>query len=91
MDTKSQFLSEIASVNSNYNTELIGRAYDTAKSLHEGQLRKSGEPYLIHPVAVAKLLARLGMDEETIVGGLLHDHLFQLVVDVARRFALAGR
>ena len=73
MDTKSQFLSEITSINPNYNTELIGKAYDTAKTLHEGQLRKSGEPYLIHPVAVAKLLARLGMDEETIVGGLLHD------------------
>ena len=95
MDTKSQFLSEIASVNSNYNTELIGRAYDTAKSLHEGQLRKSGEPYLIHPVAVAKLLARLGMDEETIVGGLLHDVVEdtdytrdQLVIEYGEEVAL---
>ena len=36
-------------------------------------LRKSGEPYLIHPMAVAEILADLGMDEETIVAGLLHD------------------
>ena len=72
MDTKSQFLSEITSINPNYNTELIGKAYDTAKTLHEGQLRKSGQPYLIHPVAVAKLLARLGMDEETIGRGTYH-------------------
>ena len=46
---------------------------DKAKLLHEGQLRKSGEPYLIHPVAVAVILAQLGMDDETLVGGLLHD------------------
>lgn len=44
-----------------------------AHKLHEGQLRKSGEPYFIHPIAVAIILAQLGMDEATIVGGLLHD------------------
>ncbi len=37
--------------------------------MHEGQLRKSGEPYLIHPVEVAKILAGLGMDEQTIIAG----------------------
>lgn len=73
METKTQFISEITNINKNYNTELIGKAYDTARRLHDGQLRKSGEPYFIHPIAVAKILAQLGMDEETIVGGLLHD------------------
>lgn len=73
METKAKFLEEITNINPNYNTELIGRAYDTARNLHDGQLRKSGEPYLIHPVAVAKILAELGMDDETLVGGLLHD------------------
>ena len=72
MKTKSQFLKEIQQYKE-YDTTLIGRAYDKAKSLHEGQLRKSGEPYLIHPIAVAVILAQLGMDEETLVGGLLHD------------------
>ena len=72
MVTKSQFLKTIATYKE-YDTDLIGRAYDKAKQLHEGQLRKSGDPYLIHPVAVAVILAQLGMDDETLVGGLLHD------------------
>jgi GTP pyrophosphokinase len=53
--------------------EIITRAYALAKEAHEGQKRKSGEPYLIHPVCVAIILAQLEMDKETIVGGLLHD------------------
>lgn len=73
MDTKPQFLDEILSINPNYDTDIIGKAFDLASRLHEGQLRKSGEPYIIHPIAVAKILARLGMDEATIIGGLLHD------------------
>ena len=73
MITKAEFLEKILSYNSNYNTELIGKAFDKAEALHKGQLRKSGEPYFIHPINVALILAQLGMDEETIVGGLLHD------------------
>ena len=95
METKAKFLEEITSINKNYDTELIGRAFDTAKRLHDGQLRKSGEPYLIHPIAVAKILARLGMDDETIVGGLLHDVVEdteytreQLVEDFSEEIAL---
>ena len=68
-----EFLSYLLSVNPNYDIELIERAYKKAEQQHEGQLRKSGEEYLIHPVAVAKILADLGMDECTIVAGLLHD------------------
>ena len=68
-----EFLDYLLSVNPNYDMELIERAYQKAEQMHEGQLRKSGEPYLIHPVAVAKILADLGMDENTIVAGLLHD------------------
>lgn len=73
MVTKAEFLEKILSINSKYNTELIGKAFDTGQRLHEGQLRKSGEPYFIHPVNVAYILAEMGMDEATIVGGLLHD------------------
>lgn len=51
----------------------IIRAYLTADQAHEGQVRKSGEPYITHPVAVAKILAELGMDEDTLVAALLHD------------------
>ena len=73
MLTKAEFLEELLKYNSNYDTELIGKAFDKAESLHNGQLRKSGEPYFVHPINVALILAQLGMDEETIVGGLLHD------------------
>ena len=68
-----QFFDYLLSVNPHYDMELIERAYKIAERQHEGQMRKSGEPYLIHPVEVAKILADLGMDENTIVAGLLHD------------------
>lgn len=53
--------------------DMITKAYELAKDAHKDQKRKSGEPYLIHPVCVAIILAQLEMDKETIVGGLLHD------------------
>ena len=52
---------------------MIEKAYQIAKQAHEGQLRKSGEPYIIHPLSVAIILADLEMDKETIAAGLLHD------------------
>lgn len=52
---------------------MIERAYLVAKTAHEGQLRKSGEPYIIHPLCVAIILADLELDKETIVAGILHD------------------
>ena len=71
--TKREFLSTIKEYNENYDMDLISRAYDVAEEMHRNQLRKSGEEYLIHPVAVAEILAELGMDSETIAAGLLHD------------------
>lgn len=53
--------------------ERVRRAFEVAYQCHDGQKRKSGEPYIIHPVAVATILAEIGLDEDTIVGGLLHD------------------
>ncbi len=52
---------------------IVTKAYELAKEAHKDQKRKSGEPYLIHPVCVAIILAQIDMDKETIVGGLLHD------------------
>ena len=52
---------------------LIEKAYNQAREAHEGQLRKSGEPYIIHPLCVGIILADLEMDKETIAAGLLHD------------------
>ena len=51
----------------------IREAFDTADAAHEHQLRSSGEPYIIHPLAVAEILADLGLDPDTIIAGLLHD------------------
>lgn len=73
MDTMEQFLDSLLEVNPKYDVQLIGKAYRIADDMHEGQLRKSGEPYMIHPAEVAKILAELGMDDDTIVAGLLHD------------------
>ncbi len=52
---------------------LLQRGYDVAEERHRGQLRKSGDPYITHPLAVATILAELGMDTTTLVAALLHD------------------
>ncbi|MCG7257899.1 bifunctional (p)ppGpp synthetase/guanosine-3',5'-bis(diphosphate) 3'-pyrophosphohydrolase [Corynebacterium sp. ACRQK] len=52
---------------------LLNRAYTTAEKLHEGVKRKSGEPYITHPLAVATIAAEIGMDTTTVVAALLHD------------------
>ena len=72
MNEKS-FFEGLVEINPKYDNEIIRAAYIKAYELHEGQLRRSGEPYIIHPLKVALILARLGMDNDTIVGGLLHD------------------
>jgi GTP pyrophosphokinase len=55
------------------NIELIHKAYVFTAKVHHGQLRQSGEPYLIHPLNVAYILAEWNLDEETVATGLLHD------------------
>ena len=57
----------------NSNEKLIRRAYEYANNAHGSQLRKSGEPYMIHPVNVAYILSELELDDETICAALLHD------------------
>ena len=55
------------------NVALVEKAYHFAEKAHEGQMRKSGEPYFIHPLTVASILAKLMLDAPTIAAGLLHD------------------
>ena len=57
----------------NIDIELVKKAYNLASEAHSMQKRESGEPYIIHPIDVASILAELGMDTNTIVAGLLHD------------------
>ena len=57
----------------NVDIDMVKKAYYFAEEAHKDQKRESGEPYIIHPVAVAEILAELGMDTNTIVAGLLHD------------------
>src|SRR5947209_7510067 len=52
---------------------LLTRAYHVAAEAHEGQVRRSGDPYIVHPLAVATILAELGLDDLTLAAALLHD------------------
>ncbi len=55
------------------NLERITKAFEVARDAHQGQLRKSGEEYITHPVAVTQIIAELGLNEETVIAALLHD------------------
>ena len=57
----------------NVDLNIVKKAYNLAFEAHKEQKRESGEPYIIHPIEVATILAELGMDTSTIVAGLLHD------------------
>jgi RelA/SpoT family (p)ppGpp synthetase len=77
----------------NYNPRtdeaLIRKAYDFGKRMHEGQFRRSGEPYFSHPVAVAAILTEMRLDDATIVTALLHDTIEDTrasYADIAREF-----
>ena len=54
-------------------SDRLNHAIEVAKKAHKGQHRKTGEPYIIHPLAVKKILEEWGMDEDTIIAGVLHD------------------
>ena len=68
-----QVLDVFLSHNPNQSTALIREAYESACHAHDGQMRKSGDAYITHPVAVAEIIASLGLDEATVASALLHD------------------
>src|SRR4051812_13544735 len=70
-----EILNEIRGGVTQNEKELIEKAYIVSREAHEGQKRMSGEPFFTHPFEIAKILATLGMDAETIAAGLLHDVL----------------
>ena len=59
--------------NKSYDLERIKAAFTMARQAHKGQMRSSGDPYISHPIEVAIILVGLGMDSDTIIGGILHD------------------
>ena len=63
----------VGAYNPHSNADAIARAYDYAARMHAGQTRRSGEPYLDHPVSVAAILAEMRLDDSTIITALLHD------------------
>lgn len=69
----SMLVKELKTYHPSDNLEIIYKAYDISCEAHSEQKRKSGEPYIIHPICVAIILAQLEMDKETIVAGILHD------------------
>src|SRR5690625_3970243 len=84
---KNKTISEITEAAESYlgddEVAFIYRAYEFANEAHKEQYRKSGEPYIIHPVQVASILVELQMDHETIAGGFLHDVVEDTDVELA--------
>jgi GTP diphosphokinase / guanosine-3',5'-bis(diphosphate) 3'-diphosphatase len=73
--TITSLLGRVASYDPEVDEELIARAYSMAHAAHKGQVRKSGEPFVYHPLATADILVDLRMDSTTIAAGILHDVL----------------
>ena len=72
-DLYQELISSVRKYHPSTDISMIQKAYEVAKEAHKDQKRKSGEPYIIHPLCVAIILADLELDKETIVAGLLHD------------------
>ena len=82
-------LADIISNHSQEDQKLIKRAFDLARSAHQGQKRRTGEEYFIHPLAVAHTLSRLKLDAPTIAAALLHDVLEDThvkAIDISKEF-----
>ncbi len=85
-------LDNLINVVKSYNpdeVDIVRRAYEYASNLHEGQYRQSGEPYIMHPLNVALILAEMHADRDTICAGLLHDTLEDTNItkeDIAHHF-----
>jgi GTP diphosphokinase / guanosine-3',5'-bis(diphosphate) 3'-diphosphatase len=68
-----KLLKEIKTYNPDVDEELLYRAYSTAKKYHKNQYRKTGEPFIVHPLEVARILADIELDQVSIISAILHD------------------
>ena len=87
--TYDELVSNILKSGKDYDMAVIEKAYLFANKAHAGQKRKSGEPYIVHPISVANILVSLGMDTESVVAALLHDVVEDTPVtleDIRREF-----
>ncbi|MBR4982393.1 MAG: HD domain-containing protein, partial [Lachnospiraceae bacterium] len=73
MDLYHSLIQRVKKYHPSGDISLIEKAFNIAREAHKNQFRKSGEPYIIHPLCVAMILAELELDKETIVAGILHD------------------
>lgn len=69
---------------------MVRQAYEIANAAHEGQLRKSGEPYIVHPLSVSIILAQLELDKESIIAGILHDVVEDTVMTMEEMTKMFG-
>ena len=90
-DLYEELIASIRKYHPSTDISLVEKAYRVAHDSHAGQMRKSGEPYIIHPLSVAIILAELELDKETIAAGLLHDVLEDTVMTEAEMEAEFGK
>src|ERR1044071_6830094 len=84
-----RIIQKVASYNPEADLDLLRRAYELAREKHSGQTRRSGAPYISHPVAVVEILASLEMDVPTLTAGFLHDVVEDTtacIEDISRKF-----
>lgn len=82
-ETIDDLISKIKLYNPQADVEILKKAYEVAEGAHKGQLRRSGEPYILHPLGVAGILADLHLDIPSIATGLLHDVVEDTIVSLA--------
>ena len=68
-----ELVAEVAAYNPDVDRDLLERAFEFASARHEGQQRRSGEDFILHPLGVARILAELGRDDTTLAAALVHD------------------
>jgi GTP pyrophosphokinase len=91
MNQLDQILSDIAAYHPAADLELVRRAYDFAAAAHAGQTRKSGEPYVTHPLSVASIIAELKLDTASVCAGLLHDCVEDTTATIDQLTGLFGK
>ena len=86
-----QILSTIKSYDPNADLDVVRRAYDFAAAAHAGQTRRSGDPYVTHPLSVAEIIATLRLDTASVCAGLLHDCVEDTSATVEQLTGLFGK